>query len=84
MPYITKEDRVKFDNILNNLPDIKVKGELEYCIYKIMVRYMKNRDRRYSELHDTVYAAMHCADEYRRRNLDQREDRARETNGDIE
>jgi len=62
---------------------MKVKGELEYCIYKLMVRYMKTRERKYSELHDTVYSAMHCADEYRRWNLDTREDTARATNGDI-
>jgi len=27
---------------------------------------------------------MHCADEYRRRNLDLREDTAKEVNGDIQ
>jgi len=51
MPYIKPDDRTKFDEILNKLPHMSNKGELEYCVYKIMVRYMKNRDRRYSELH---------------------------------
>jgi hypothetical protein len=45
---------------------------------------MKTRDQRYSTLHDCVYAAMHCADDFRRRYLDKREDQARQANGDIE
>jgi len=49
-----------------------------------MQKYMQHREKRYSILHDCVYAAMHCADEFRRRFLDKREDEARETNGDVE
>lgn len=84
MPYIKKEDRTKFDNILDCLPEIKVKGELEYTIFKLMLKYMMNKEKRYSTLHDCTYAAMHCADEFRRRFLDKREDDAMKTNGDIE
>ena len=84
MPYIKLENRIKFDIILNQMPQMQLKGELEYCIYKLMKTYMKDKDIRYSTLHDTVYAAQHCADEFRRRNLDVREDVAREENGDVE
>ena len=83
MPYIKQEDRVYFDNMFENLPELKTKGELEYCIFYLMKGYMTNRDFNYSNLHDTVYAAQHCVDEYRRRFLDVREDAAREKNGDI-
>ena len=49
-----------------------------------MKSFMKTREFRYSTLHEVVYDIMHCADEYRRRYLDKREDEARETNGDVE
>ena len=84
MPYIKKNDRTKFDKVLNNLPELETKGELEYVVYKIMKRFMRNREFRYTPLHACVYAVMHCADEFRRRFLDKREDDARNNNGDIE
>jgi hypothetical protein len=84
MPYIKTEEREIYDNILNQMPDIKNKGDLEYCVFKLMKKYTSTREFRYSPLHETVYAVMHCADEYRRRFLDKREDVARETNGDVE
>jgi len=84
MPYIKKELREKYDNAFNFFPDIDNKGDLEYCVTKLMKIFMRTRERRYSTLHEVVYAVMHCADEYRRRYLDKREDEARETNGDIE
>jgi len=83
MPYIKSQDRIQFDKILEQLPEIKVKGELEYCIYKLMVKYMSTKERRYSTLHDTVYSAHHCGDEFRRRNLDIRENEAIAENGDV-
>lgn len=83
MPYIKQEDRVYFDNMFEELPPFKTKGELEYCIFYLMKHYMTTRDLTYTNFHDTVYAAIHCGDEYRRRYLDKREDEARERNGDI-
>jgi len=84
MPYIKKVERARFDKVLNQVFAITTKGELEYCIYKLMTKFMKDKERRYATLHDCAYAAQHCADEFRRRNLDVREDSAREENGDIE
>jgi len=84
MPYIKPQDRIKFDVVLERLPEIKVKGELEYCIFKLMKKYMVNKEWRYSTLHDTSYAAHHCGDEFRRRFLDTRENEAIEQNGDVD
>ena len=84
MPYIKQEERKLYDEVLNQMPDIKNKGDLEYCVFKLMKRFMSNREFRYSTLHEVVYAVMHCADEYRRRYLDKREDEAQYVNGDIE
>ena len=83
MPYINQADRKIFDGILDMLTTIQNKGELEYCIFKIMRMYMRTKEHRYTNLHDTVYAAQHCADEFRRRFLDAREDGALRENGDV-
>jgi len=86
MPYIKQEYRQIYDEVLNQLDtkDFQNKGDLEYCIFKLMVIYMKSKEFKYSNLHDTAYAATHCADEFRRRFLDRREDKAIMENGDIQ
>lgn len=84
MPYIAAKDREPFDKVLNQITKIEKKGELEYCIYKLMTIYMEDKQYRYSVLHDVTYCAHHCGDEFRRRYLDKREDEAIEENGDIE
>ncbi len=83
MPYIKNEDRDKYDFTLLEIDKIETKGELEYCIFKLMKIYMEDKEYRYSNLHDCVYAAQHCADEFRRRYLNIREDKAIIQNGDI-
>jgi len=83
MPYIKKEQRAKFDKALDQITDIPTKGELEYCLYALMMKFMTGKEYRYSVLHDCTYAAIHCGDEFRRRNLDHREHAAILENGDI-
>jgi len=84
MPYIKPEKRSTYDDVLDILAHIDNKGDLEYCVTKLMKIYMYDRDFRYTELHNCVYAVQHCADEFRRLYLDKREDEAREINGDVE
>lgn len=83
MPYITKKDREKYLEALVEIPTIQTKGDLEYCIFWLMQHFMSTRDVRYSTLHEAVYAATHCADEFRRRFLDARENQACASNGDV-
>lgn len=85
MPYIKKESRKRYNKISDALKEVPIdtKGDLEYLIFLTMVAYMKGKPKKYSELHDCVYAAMHCADEFRHRFLDRREDETRDENGDI-
>jgi hypothetical protein len=83
MPYIRQEDRNKFCKVLYEVPTISNKGELEYLIFSLMMKYMDNFPKTYTNLHDCTYAAQHCSDEFRRRFLDEREDFARNSNGDI-
>jgi len=82
MPYILQSERQQFDSKIQ-LDKIETKGQLEYCIFKLMLIYMKDKPQRYSTLHDCTYAAAHCSDEFRRRYLDRREDFAKTQNGDI-
>lgn len=87
MPYIDNEQRKKYQGVVNAIkqgPFIETKGDLEYLIFTLMKQFMRSRESRYSSLHDCTYAVQHCADEFRRRYLDRREDEAREDNGDIE
>ena len=83
MPYIAKETRQHYESILEQLPLIEQKGILEFCIFKLMQLYRKHHVENYTELHNCCYATQHCADEFRRRFLDKREDAALLENGDI-
>ena len=83
MPYIEQNKRIKYDNHLDNILDIETKGELEYCIYKLMKIYISDKIYNYANLHDTVYSAIHCGDEFRRNFLDKREEYAINKNGKI-
>jgi hypothetical protein len=83
MPYILEELRPKYRDILKSLPEIETKGDLEYCIYYLMLKFMQSRQERYSQLHDCVYAGHHAAHEFERDHLDKREDVAKEDNGPI-
>lgn len=83
MPYIKRLERLKYDSVLSQLKSIDTKGELEYCIFLLMKLYMNDKKVSYTELHNTVYAAQHCGDEFRRRYLDKREDQVINENGDI-
>jgi len=86
MPYITQDDRKKYSKLVEQvslLSGIETKGDLEYLVFALMKKYMSTREARYSTLHDCTYAVQHCSDEFRRLNLDKREDVAREQNGDI-
>lgn len=86
MPYVDKISRAKYKEIIKAIAftdKIETKGDLEYLVFVLMLRFMETREKRYSTLHDVTYAVQHCADEYRRRFLDKREDEAMKVNGDI-
>ena len=84
MPYIKKELREPYGTIIGNLPDIQTKGELEYCVFKLIKKYMSTREYKYNNLHNAIYAAIHAGEEFKRRFLDLRENQAMIENGDIE
>jgi hypothetical protein len=59
------------------------KGDLEYCIFYLMRRFIYRLKKNYTNLHDVTYACHHASDEFRRRYLDERENDALSENGDI-
>lgn len=84
MPHINQDQKSKYSELVNeilNHTKIETKGDLEYLVYQLMKVYMKSREFRYSNLHDAVYATIHSAEEFKRLNLDKREDKAIEENG---
>lgn len=83
MPYIKNENRIPYKKMIDLLPEIKTKGDLEYIVFSVMKKFMKTRAFRYSTLHDCVYAVIHTGEEFKRRYLDKREDDAKKQNGDI-
>lgn len=85
MPYIQPDRRTHYDRFLSHLAvdGIPTKGDLEYCIFKLMRIYMRDKEAAFTELHNCTYAAQHCSDEFRRRFLDQRERDALSDNGDV-
>jgi hypothetical protein len=84
MPYIKPIRRPPYRDVLDQLPAITCKGDLEYCIMWLQNHYMLYKNWSFDYLHDAVYAAQHCADEFRRQHLDKREDFAKAINGDVE
>lgn len=86
MHYVDRNSRDKYKEINKAIAftdKIETKGDLEYLVFMLMVKFMETREKRYSTLHDVVYAVAHASDEYRRRFLDKREDEALKNNGDI-
>ena len=86
MPYIDDESRKKYTNLRTAIREhapIETKGDLEYLVFLLMLKFMQSRERRYSTLHDAVKAVEHSAHEFERHNLDIREDEAKKENGDV-
>jgi hypothetical protein len=84
IPYIPTAVRRIFDPHLCEVSrKITKKGELEYAIFKLLKLYMTDKEYNYSNLHETVYAGIHAAEEFKRRYLDEREDLAKIREGDI-
>lgn len=87
MPYVNKTQRDKYRNVaiaIQYLPEIETKGDLEYLVFLLQLKFMKTREPRYGTMHEAVYAVNHAAHEFERRYLDKREDKARQENGDIQ
>jgi len=85
MPHISDINKIPYKDLIKLISETAIynKGDLEFLVYQLMKAYMKTRERRYSTLHDAVYATLHSAEEFKRLHLDKREDEAIEANGEA-
>ena len=84
MPYIKKERRKVFDDLLKELAlEVQNEGELNYCIYKLASLVIDRIGKSYSNLSMCSSAMEHAKLEWYRRKLAPYEDKKIEENGDI-
>jgi len=92
MPYIESERRKVYDPAINLIvdemliadDDDQVKGELNYCIYKIILKYMGMRGHKYFRLQDFIFGVLGaCQNELARRMLNPYEEKKIMDNGDV-
>jgi len=84
MPYITQDDRPKFDTPLEHAArQIYEKGELTYCIYKLGVEVLKGMDVSYTNLSMIKSAMNDAADEWLLSKIAPYERKKRKLNGDV-
>ena len=84
MPYIKKERRKVFDDLLKELAlEVQNEGELNYCIYKLASLIIDRIGESYSNLSMCSSAMEHAKLEWYRRKLAPYEDKKIEENGDI-
>lgn len=82
MPYIKPEDREIWD-LFEIDPLHMTKGDLNYCISKLMLGFVRCNGKSYQTLSDAIAAANDAAAEFRRRMMDPYEDKKIKENGDI-
>jgi len=84
LPYIKKERRKVFDDLLEKLAlEVQNEGELNYCIYKLASLVIDRIGQSYSNLSMCSSAMEHAKLEWYRRKLAPYEDKKIEENGDI-
>jgi len=84
MPYIRKADRFNFDKSLNEFPNTINKGDLNYCVTVLALKYIKNHGKSYTNISSAASSLVDAADEIKRRLLGPHEDQKIRENGDLE
>jgi len=83
MPYITQNDRYKFDVALIALPRIETAGELNYLITQLARKYILDHGLRYEHINAIRGALVCVGDEFYRRVIAPYEDKKIAENGDV-
>jgi len=85
MPYIKKVERAFFDEQLDDLGLHRMdKGDLNYCVTKLALYYIKVHGKSYTNISDATSALVDAADEIKRRLLGPYENQKIKENGDLE
>ncbi len=85
MPYIKREDKIKFKSILEELPKMALgnPGELNYIITKFCVQFLENKGESYATINEII-GVLECAkQEFYRRIAVPLEIRKQSENGDV-
>jgi hypothetical protein len=84
MPYIAKENRVKFEEPVQKLADnIESDGDLNYCISLLMHKILEKRGIRYQNMNN-IMGAIDCAKmEFYRTVASPYEDEKKTENGSV-
>ena len=83
MPYITHQDRSKFSESLESLPQFSTPGELNYALTALCKNYLKDNQTSYQTFNDIVGALECCKQEFYRRLVSPYEDKKIAANGDV-
>lgn len=83
MPYIKQESRMKFLDIIDQIPNIDHAGELNYLLTKIAMEYTRQKGLCYQTINDISGAFHNAYLEYYDRIVRKYEDSKIEENGDA-
>lgn len=67
-----------------SIADTCTKGDLNYCISRLLYSYVGIKKPNYQNISDAISAATDAAEEFRRRVMNPYEDKKIKENGDIE
>lgn len=83
MPYIKKDDRIKFERTLLSVPALDSPGKLNYLITELCLTYLANKGKSYQTLNDISGALTNANLEFYRRLSAPYEDLKIKENGDV-
>ena len=88
MPYIKKDDRVRYNQIISELqeltePGIRTPGELNYLVTQLCIDYLVLHGKSYQTINDIVGALEGAKLEFYRRIAAPYEDTKVQENGDV-
>jgi Golgi nucleoside diphosphatase len=85
MPYINKNDRFRFLELVQDmrLADIKTAGELNYLLTQLTHSFLSQHDKSYQNYNDALGALEGCKLELYRQSIARYEDIKIELNGDV-
>ena len=87
MPYITPNEREKFEPELEKLRDCIMvgisKGDMTYVFYSLSKKYIDVTGKSYTNISTVISSLIDAAEELRRRELNPYEDQKITDNGDV-
>lgn len=87
MPYITEEDKKKYEPALQNLRKLlnknMSKGDLTYLVYSLGLEYISKKGESYTNISSAISCLDDAKEELRRRRLTPYEENKIKENGDV-